>query len=193
MLAATAMPLLRKAFSTAAGETGSAPACTAAPSNRVVCTVASPKMPRATAAASAVTARAAERPIAPASATPSGRSARTSVHITPVGVEVDEATAVVRAASITARLAGSADVSPSRASSRSAAPAGTRPDCSRAPSEMRTSETTAPPFCARPVMSTPRTWRPSSRAAAAMTAANMTTPVPPTPVTRTFQLRPAPR
>ncbi len=46
------------------------------------------------------------------------------------------------------------------------------------------SDTTAPPFCARPVWSSARTCRPSAAAAVARICAIVTTPVPPTPVMR---------
>ena len=53
--------------------------------------------------------------------------------------------------------ADSAAVIPSMAMTRSAPAAGTAPGSSVGVAAMRTSETTDPPFCARPVMSLPRT------------------------------------
>ena len=49
---------------------------------------------------------------------------------------------------------------------------------------IRRSETTAPPFCASPVWSMPRTCRPAITAATASTWATVTTPVPPIPAIR---------
>ena len=48
----------------------------------------------------------------------------------------------------------------------------------------RTSDTTAPPFCASPVWSSDRACQPAMRPAVARTCDTVTTPVPPTPVSR---------
>ena len=50
---------------------------------------------------------------------------------------------------------------------------------------MRRSEMTGPPFCERPVWSSPETFRPSSRAAMPSIWFTVTTPVPPMPIIRT--------
>ena len=58
--------------------------------------------------------------------------------------------------------------------------------------EIFTSETTAPPFCASPVMSRVRECLPSITAAVASTADTVTTPVPPMPVIRMEKPAPPP-
>ena len=73
-----------------------------------------------------------------------------------VGVAVVETTATVRSGSATSRFFGLAAPSTSKPSSRSAAPAEALLEPSIRSRAMRTSETTGPPFCARPVWSSPK-------------------------------------
>ena len=76
-------------------------------------------------------------------------------------------------------------VSMSQASTSLASPAAMRVACScSGVAAMRTCETTAPFFCASPVMSSTDTPLPSRCAAMPSRAPMVTTPVPPMPVTR---------
>ena len=126
-------------------------------------------------------------------ARPTRRSARSvsarpsdgSVTMRAVGVWAVFRTATVRRRSATASVSEAAAPSRSKPRIRSAeaAPARSWPSIGR--EEMRTSETTGPPFWARPVCSRPEAWRPSRWAAICRIAETVTTPVPPTPGMRT--------
>ena len=86
----------------------------------------------------------------------------------PVGTRAVDITATVRWGSATARVACWAPASGSQTRYRSQSLETSRLDWSIAAVVILTSETTGPPFWARPVWSRPRTCRPSSRAATAM-------------------------
>ena len=104
-----------------------------------------------------------------------------------VGARCVLATAAVRCGDSSACVSAPLKVTRSAAIITSAAPVGIRVGGWAAPAgEIRTWLTTAPPFCASPVMSSVDTKAPSRWAAVPSSWATVTTPVPPMPATTTL-------
>ena len=110
-----------------------------------------------------------------------------SVTIDAVGTFVVETTATVRSGSAVIRFFGFAAPSRSNPSIRSIDAADALFEPSSRSREMRRSEITGPPFCDRPVWSSPDVNLPSSIAAMPRICDTVTTPVPPTPGIRTMK------
>src|SRR5580692_8732685 len=123
-------------------------------------------------------------PIWPTIASTSGNALPGSVTMRPVGTLVVDTTATVRAASAAVRFFGSAATSRSQPRYRSHSPAAALLAADSGDALILTSETTAPPFWARPIWSSVRTSRLANPAAAARICDTVTIPVPPTPVIR---------
>ena len=119
-------------------------------------------------------------------ASSSGKRSSASMTMRPVGTALVDTTATVRSRSAVSRFFAlpapsrsnaEVEVARRRPASCGAAGSGSR--------ERRRSQTTGPPFCERPVWSSPDTYRPSSSAAMPSTWFTVTTPVPPMPIMRT--------
>src|SRR5262249_32392817 len=108
----------------------------------------------------------------------------TAVTIWPVGPSVVDATAIVRSLPAARSWVPSVATRASQPRYRSHSPMPSLAERSAGPELTDRSDTTAPPFCASPVWSSERTWRPSAAKAVPRICATVTTPGPPTPVMR---------